>query len=488
MRADGGASGTSSASGGRSFRSDGWYNPVAGFGTDRDKLQSGYFAADALLSWSQLSSMYYGDSLAAIMVDKIVEESFRKGFSLLADDVEKVEDFHKWANATHDVENKIATGLTWGRLFGGALLIIGADDGQDLSAPLIESRIRDVSWILTVDRRYAIPSSFYETLSPQMGRPETYRVTAQSLRSTQTFVVHESRCVRLGAITTDPIYARNLYGWDLPVLQRPYEALRAFVTAMQGAGLMLSDASQGVFKMKDLIAMIGSDPDALAQRMQMVDMGRSTARSLLLDADGESFEKVATQFAGVPDILDRYMNWLSVASGIPVAILFGRSAAGMNATGDLDLDSWHSVVGSYQQKKIDPAVRRVFGLLSYAKGSPTKGRPFVDLDTEWRPLSVPSEKEDAEAYNTRATGDQTYVTMGALDPAEVAIARFGRGRYSAAAPTVDVEKLETELAAKTVFQDPEAAPPGLGEGPKPAKGEAKGEAEEGDDAEEEAPE
>jgi hypothetical protein len=220
----------------------------------------------------------------------------------------------------------------------------------------------------------------------------------------------------------------------------------------------------------------------------MVDMGRSTARALLLDAEGETFEKVATSFAGVPDMLDRYMNWLSVASGIPVAILFGRSAAGMNATGELDLDSWHSVVGSYQQKKIDPAVRRVFGLLSYAKDSPTKGKPFADLDTKWKPLSVPSEKEDAEAYNTRADGDSKYVAMGALDPVEIAIARFGRGRYSTDAPAVDVERLETELAAKTVFQDPEApapgavppkgAPPGPPSVPPPGKGP---EVKEGDD-------
>ncbi len=448
MRAD--------AKGRGSIRFDNWYNPISGIGTDRDRMQSGFYSGDFLLSWQQLSNLYYGDPIAAKMNDARTLEAFRKGFAITSEDPEGAEDLHRWARVTHDIESKIVEAITWGRLFGGALLILGANDGQALDQPLREESIRSVDYAIVVDRRYAVPASFYQIMGPKIGRPETYRVAIQSLRSTQMVVVHESRCVRFGALKTDPIRARLLYGWDLPVLQRPYEVLRAFGQSMQGAGIMVSEASQGVFKLKDLVAMIANDPDALQTRMQMVDMGRSLSRSLMLDADNESFEKIATSFAGVPETLDRFMQWLSAASDTPVAILMGRSAAGLNATGDLDLASWNASVASYQANDLAPKVHRVFEILQRDRTCPTKGKPLPDLDIEWAPLSVPSDKEDADAYLTRANGDQVYVAMGALDPAEVGIARFGRGKYSTAAPIVNVERLQAEIDATAKFEPPEA--------------------------------
>ena len=44
------------------------------------------------------------------------------------------------------------------------------------------------------------------------------------------------------------------------------------------------------------------------------------------------------QFSGVSDVIDSTCNFLSALTSIPQTILFGRSPAGMNATGDADLE------------------------------------------------------------------------------------------------------------------------------------------------------
>jgi phage-related protein (TIGR01555 family) len=441
-------------------RSDGWENHLTGIGTWRDKLQAGHYYPDLLLGFQELSDLYYGNDLAATIVDAPIDEAFRTPFTPTAEDAEQVKDLRDWANDVHDLETKTAQGLQLARLFGGALIVIGADDGQPLSEPLNPNRVKDIPWTLVVDRRYAFTLSYYQTLGPKLGAPERYRVTAQRITGATSLDVHESRCVRFGSIQTDPIKAAALQGWDLPALMRPYPILRDFSAAMQSAGIMLGDGSQGVFRVKGLYQMlVSNEKQALRKRMEMLDMSRSAARAIMVDADSEGYEVISRQFNGIPDLIDRFMQRLSAASeGIPVSILMGRSAAGMNATGELDAKSWQAKVGTYRQKKVNPAIIRALTLLSLSRSAPTRGMPPAALKIQWEPLSVPTAKEDAEAYSTRATADATYLDRGVIDPAQVALARFGNGVYSTAVPSVDSEALQAELEAKTTFTDPNAAP------------------------------
>jgi hypothetical protein len=71
--------------------------------------------------------------------------------------------------------------------------------------------------------------------------------------------VHASRTLRFdGALTTRRQIAANR-GWSDSVLQGVYDKLRAFNGSFAAVNAMLQDASQGVFKMKDLISMMGAD-------------------------------------------------------------------------------------------------------------------------------------------------------------------------------------------------------------------------------------
>lgn len=425
----------------------------------RDKISAGTFLTDLLLTPEMLSGIYYGDVLAAKIVDKHVTESFRKGYTLHADDVEDAKDFQKYAQRL-DVNTKVSQALKWGRLFGGALLIIGAQDGStDLSQPLNEKRVGSIPWLIVVDKRNAIPQKYYDKLGPKFGEPETYMITAQGNATGLSFVVHESRCIRFGAVEVDAQRGRQLHGWDQSVLQRPYEVLRMFATALQGVGISLADSNQGIFKIKGLIESLSTNQaESIKERLQMLDYGRSNARSAVLDAT-EDFSKVASSFSGTPELVDRFMQWVAAAADMPVSILFGRSAAGMNATGDLDLDSWHASVASYQTNDINPKLIRLLEILQLSKDSPTRGQllpGWSDESVQWKPLRVPSAKEAAEVRKLHAETMALYVTMQAFDPAQVAIAVAGRGggEWSDAAPEINVAALESEMEARATFEDP----------------------------------
>jgi hypothetical protein len=99
---------------------------------------------------------------------------------------------------------------------------------------------------------------------------------------------------------------------------------------------LLTDGPQGVYKIKNLANLLGSNRKAaLEDRLQTVEMLRSALRAVVVDTDNESFERQSFSFSGVPDVLDKLM--LAAGCGhvpMPATKLMGQSPAGMNATGE----------------------------------------------------------------------------------------------------------------------------------------------------------
>lgn len=444
--------------GGHPFRQDGWQNVATGFGLSQDKSAHGFFASDWEL-WSQmLSDMYYGDPLAAKIVSFLPQESFRRGYCLKSKAAKPRADTLTDACEALDLDNKILWSAIWGRLFGGSLLVIGMNTGAAQDIPLPPGA-KGVRFLNIVDRRDATISTYYEdVMSPKYGQPEVYEIRSQLGQMTR---IHESRVIRFDGIEVDARKRRELKGWSYSVLQRPYAALRDFSNAFRSAQVLLSDASQGVFKIKGLVDMIASDEGPEVQkRMALVDQMRSALRSIILDADQEDFTRVTTSFAGIPDILDRIMMMLSAATDIPVTLLMGRSAAGMNATGEGDARAFYDTVAAYQEKVLTPILRKLLPLI---------GDVPEDLEIEWLPLWEPSDQEKATTEGIEATTQKTiaetdaiYLTNQVVHPEEVALARFSDETDGEI--VIDVKavneslKNEIELALNP-DPEPAAAPP-----------------------------
>lgn len=438
------------------WNADGWENFATGFGTSQDKSAHGFFACNWEL-WSQmLSDMFYGDPLAAKIVSLLPQEAFRRGYCLESDASQPAADTLTDACEALDLNNKILWTAIWGRLFGGSLLVIGMNTGSDQSSPLPPGAT-GVRFLNTVDKRDVQIATYYEDImSPKYGQPEIYDVRSQTGVLTK---IHESRVIRFDGIEVDYRKKRELKGWSYSVLQRPYAALRDFANAFRSAQVLLSDASQGVFKIKGLVDMIAADEGPEVQkRMALVDSMRSALRSIILDADQEDFTRVTTQFAGIPDLLDRIMMMLSSATDIPVTLLMGRSAAGMNATGEGDARAFYDTVAAYQEKVLTPILRKLLPLI---------GTVPEDLEIEWAPLWEPSDQEKATTELTKAQVDKTiaetdaiYLSNQVVHPEEVALARFSDetdGEIEINIKAVN-ESLKNEIALALDPPEPATAP------------------------------
>lgn len=399
------------------LRADGWINTASGFGTDRDRSEYGYFQADPPIDPEEATSLFATDDLAHRIVSIVPSECMRRPWSLdCAPEV--AARLASWAGSV-SLRREVLDAWTWGRLYGGAVLVLGAEDGLDAREPLVRDRVKSFRWVKAYDKRSLSVVSWYreDPTHPKHGLPRTYLVTDPFVGT--TYEIHESRTVHFGGAKTDPHTRMRLGGWDHSVLRVVYRTLRQFNAAFAGTDVLLSESSQGILKVRGLIGALASGQKSrIEDRMHLFDLSRSMLRSVLVDADGEDYTKIVTPLSGLGEVLDRVANRLSAATEIPVTVLMGQAPAGLSATGDADIRIWYDKLASHQSEVLGPALRRVYRLAARAMGvDPPDGVTFA-------PLWTPTERESAETRKIDADTDAIYLSTEVLSPEEVRARRF----------------------------------------------------------------
>lgn len=424
-------------------RADGWTNLLAGFGVaSKDKRLAGYYQSDVIAPDVALD-IWRGDPLAARIVETVPNEMLREGFclSIKEDDGDGTEDRAEVIeNAWEDLglEEVLREALCYERGYGGGAIMIGANDGQaDLTQPLAIERVQSVEWLTALEARDLTPVTWYtDPGAPKFGRPATYRInpvrqgTASEKGAPKIepgVDVHESRFVIFPGITVSRrAVSSQLAGWGDTVLTRVWAVLRDFNMSWSSAAVLVHDFAQAVFGIKGLSTIMSADNrDLFVTRMQMVDLSRSTARAVLIDAEGESFKREATPVTGLPDLLDRFATLLAAAADMPLTLLMGQSPAGLNATGESDIRFFYDRIRSAQRRKVAPAVRYITRIMMQASGGVPK-----KWGIKFNPLWQPTAKEQAEARKIQADTDAIYLDRSVVDADEVTASRFAGAEYS----------------------------------------------------------
>ena len=418
----------------RTTRGDSWQNELTGLGIlGRDKLQSATPGVVYRLSDQTLGNLFDDDAIAARLVTKVVDDAMRQGVEILPPAEQEAEVVElEWERLT--AWSCLKEADIWGRLYGAGAVFVGVNDGGDLAGPLVPERINLLHYLVVLDGTEYTPSTYYsDPLEARYGEPEVYRV--MSGIGDGSVYVHESRLIQFGGALT-PRRRRKEMGYrDYSVLQKSMDALRRFDSDWRATSSMMSDGSQGVLRMKGFADVIaGGSKEVFATRMELINLCRSVARIMPLDADEEDFSYVERSWAGVADLLDKTTLYLAASAGMPVTVLFGRSPSGMNATGESDRISWYDSVQEHRDSVVEPAAQRLLEMVCRGVGVDPAGWT-IHLPA----LLQESDAEYAARRKLVADTDAVYIASEVLQPEEVAIARFGSGEWSDAAPVVDVE-------------------------------------------------
>lgn len=155
-------------------------------------------------------------------------------------------------------------------------------------------------------------------------------------------------------------------------------------------------------------------------------MARSILNSIAIDSDGEDYDFKTFSMAGVKDVLDSTCNMLSAVTEIPQTILFGRSPAGMNATGENDMENYYNMVENIQKQNMKKNSRTVIDLIlrqGRLEGKiPEEPKYKVKFAALWslsdtEKANVDKTKADTELVKAQIS--QVYMDSNVLDPSEV---------------------------------------------------------------------
>jgi len=416
-------------------RLDGWQNVLTGLGdANRDKRLATSFGYATILSSNELDQLYHGDDVIARICDRPADEMTRQGIRLQHDG--EPEDGKAIMQALDDLEamERVAEAVAWARLHGGSIILLGAEDGGSPAMPLREDQIRTFDWLTVLDRwEVQVRSHYVRRDAKKYGLPEFYSITS-SVVGTDGLpygtIVHESRILRFDGVRTSRRERIRNAGWARGVVERIYPVVRDFAAAYGGMAHLLQDFSQAVFTIKGLANMIAQDQDELVlRRLALLDMARSVARAVPID-EGENLERKATPVAGLPELLDRMGERLSVATDMPVSILMGRAPAGLSATGESDIRLWYDKLKSEQQTMLRRPLNRIVKLTMLAKAGPTKGAELDNWSIAFNPLWQQDETEMVAMRKAQAEADAINIGQGVLHPEEVRQSRFGGDCWS----------------------------------------------------------
>ena len=425
------------------FRQDGYSNLLNKYGTKQDNSTAYQYNQEIITNDLELIRLYEGNGLFTKIIDRPSEEAVKHGFDIGYGD----EDIAEYVDDRMDeleLEEKFATAEKWARLYGGSIIVMLVDDGRGLEEPLDWSNVRSIEELRVFERAIVQPDytsmyhfHFMDTLDSKkkFGEPEYYQVFSIY----GYFLVHRSRCLvfrngRLPEQTTNAIYRY----WGIPEYVKIKRALRECITSHEDGVKLLERSVQAIYKMKNLANMLSTEDgeNKVLQRLQVIDMARGILNSIAIDTDGEDYDFKSLQMSGIKDVIDATCNMLSAVTNIPQTILFGRSPAGMNSTGESDFENYYNMVENIQKQNMKANARTVIDLILKQGTLEGKIQEAPKYKMKFAALWSMSDTEQANVEQTKAQTEyakaqtaQIYMDSNVLDPSEVRKSLASEGEF-----------------------------------------------------------
>lgn len=422
---------------------DGLLNVIAGLGTSRDKRMATTYTR-CVLTQFDLDNIYSSSWVAGRIVDMPAHDMVRAGWTRTWDGVDDDQSSVKLVSTAEKhicLKRAVHDALKWGRLYGGAAIIIGLR-GEDLSLPLRPEAVRkgSLQYLHVLDRHRIFPTGRVDKVpGPHMGEPLSYRIAESSIE------VHWSRAVRFGGRRMPYWVRQRSNWWDDSVLQRVVETVKNFDASEASAASLMYEASVDVHFMEGLAKILATDGGeaAISKRIETAQLSKSIWRTLVLDGGlngqgGDKFEQKQINFQGVEKIIERLAASVAGAADIPVTLLFGESPGGLNANGDHSQQGYFARISAEQESELGPQL----DILDEVLIRSTLGVMPKNYERTFNSLWQMDDKEQAEIEKLRAERDAIYLREGVVTENLVARQLYAVRTYTA------MERSDVDLAGE----------------------------------------
>lgn len=382
-------------------------NLVSQMATGKSKSAADRFVMKDIAQ-SELSYIYRGDWVGRKIIDVPVFDMLRewRQWQATPTAIEMMEA----AEDHHQIQAKVSKAARLGRLYGGGAIVIGADV-RNPESPLTPRTIGKggVKHITVLSRfNFNVPEIDKDPRSPTFGRPAYYEINTNNGTPVR---LHPSRVIPFfGADRLEPDL-NTLDGWSDSLLLSCYDAIHNRALAETGVAELIHEAKVDVITIPQLGSQLGTIEGTriLSERFANANVIKSINNMLLLD-DQEKWERKQTSFAGLPDVIDRYLQIMCAASDIPATRLLGVSSKGLGNSGENELRNYYDALAGKRKDTIGAQLAYLDQILWIdATGSIPR-----DAWAEWAPMWQMTPKEKADIAKTKADTSKIYAELALL--------------------------------------------------------------------------
>ncbi|EFM23139.1 phage-associated protein, HI1409 family [Selenomonas sp. oral taxon 149 str. 67H29BP] len=350
-------------------------------------------------NWQTINALYRSHWIVRRIIDVIPEDMIKNGYHILTqlspDQIKKI----VRCDRTTRTSRRILEGLKWGRLYGGAgaLIMIEGHENQ-LDQPLDYDLVMPGSYkgLLVLDRWSGVTPEdklVSDISDPEFGMPEYYTVSSDAL--TVGIRVHHSRIIRFMGRPLPYLEQLAETYWGASELEHVIDELKKRDNVSWNIAMLTFMANLRVMKMDGMSQILGTGNEQAQMQLYNTIQGMNAMmnnNSLQVLGENDSYETHQYTFGGIGETYDRFMMDVAGAAETPVTKLFGRSPAGMNATGESDMQNYYDTIEEKQEADLRPVYDKILPIMFIS----TLGGIPDDWDYEFNPIRRPRDDEMAD--------------------------------------------------------------------------------------------
>ena len=380
---------------------DAFQNPLTRMGvfTPNPLEATAYPLTRFTRDWQTINALYRSHWIVRRIIDVIPEDMIKNGYHILTqlspDQIKKI----VRCDRTTRTSRRILEGLKWGRLYGGAGALIMIEGHENrLDQPLDYDAVVPSSYkgLLVLDRWSGVTpeDKLVEDISdPEFGMPEYYTVSSDAL--TVGIRVHHSRVIRFMGRPLPYLEQLAETYWGASELEHVFDELRKRDNVSWNIAMLTFMANLRVMKMDGMSQVLAIGNEQAQMQLYNTVQGMNAMmnnNSIQVLGENDTYETHQYTFGGIGETYDRFMMDVAGAAETPVTKLFGRSPAGMNATGESDMQNYYDTIEEKQEAELRPVYDKILPIMFIS----TLGGIPDDWDYEFNPIRRPRDDEMAD--------------------------------------------------------------------------------------------
>jgi phage-related protein (TIGR01555 family) len=443
-------------------RIDSITNPVTGLGTTEDSSMHAVPTMGRRLTYKELMILYIQSDLAQRIVDEVVDDALRQGFTVKDEDSGELVKEPKKLN----INTAIEEAMKEARLAGGAAILMLGDLPYDQPVPeedpedeveeteeeesteeeddteeeepedgeeeepeeeddekpkkdtfAVSEPKYPVKGLLVLDRTELSVSKYdYDPSSPSFGQPLTYMLSPRGAIATDSgnvqpgMEVHRSHLLFFRGQRLPKYLQHAEDGWGDSVLQASWDRIRNFEQTELSMGNIVQRFEVATYSIDGLGEVLSSPngKEKILDRLKLIQRTMSMVRAVVLDKTaGETYDRQFSSVNGLDTIWDRLAHSVAKSARQSMTQLFGAAPSGLATDDESGRANWRKQIKTLQSSQILPALQKYF---DRCHGKPTL--------ISFQALDESTATEEAEIAKATAETRKIYVEIGSATPNE----------------------------------------------------------------------